>query len=297
MPTGWEPYVSALVAGLGVGGVYALVAMGYNLVFRATGVFNLAQGQLLSYGALIGFTLWVTHGMPLLLALLAVTVAVAALGFIQERITVAPLARAGSASMAWVITTLGASVALENIAQLAWGGDQHPVPPLVDLDAWRIGGATVQPANMLILVTALTVAAVLSAVTRYTRAGKTWSATAEDAEAARVRGINTRRVGAVSFAVAAAISGFAGFVVAPVTGASFDMGSSLTLAGFVAIAVGGFGSSGGALAGGLILGVVGSEAVLVLSAAWQDVVTLLILLLILAVRPNGLFGAHRERVI
>lgn len=297
MPGSWEPYVSALVAGLGVGGVYALVAMGYNLVFQATGVFNLAQGQLLSYGALLGFTLWVTHGTPLLVTALIVTVGVAAIGFVQERITVAPLSRLGTSSMAWVITTLGASVALENLAQLIWGGDQHPVPALIDLDAWRIGGTTVQPANVVIFATALIVAGGLTAVTRYTRAGKTWRATAEDPEAARVRGINTRRVGAISFAVAAAISGFAGLVVAPVTGASFEMGSSLTLAGFVAIAVGGFGSAGGALAGGLLIGVIDSEVVLVLSSSWRDVVTLLVLLVILTVRPNGLFGTYRERVI
>jgi branched-chain amino acid transport system permease protein len=280
-----------------VGGVYALVAMGYNLVFRATGVFNLAQGQLLSYGALIGFTLWVTHGAPLLLALIAATAGVALIGFVQERITIAPLSRAGTTAMAWVITTLGASVVLENVAQLAWGGDQHPVPPLIKIDAWHAGGTTVQPANVIIFVTALVVAGALEIVTRHTRAGKTWSATAEDPTAAQVRGINTRRVGAVSFAVAAAISGFAGVVVAPVTGAAFDVGSSLTLAGFVAIAVGGFGSSVGALAGGLIIGVIGSEAVLILSSAWRDMVMLLALLIILAIRPNGLFGIYRERVI
>jgi branched-chain amino acid transport system permease protein len=292
-----SPYASALIAGLGVGGVYALVAMGYNLVFRATGVFNLAQGQLLSFGALIGFTLWVTHGAPLPVALLVATAGVALIGFVQERITVAPLSATGTTAMAWVITTLGASVVLENVAQLAWGGDQHPVPPLINIAAWHPGGTTVQPANVIILGTALVVAGAVELVTRYTRAGKTWSATAEDPAAARVRGINTRRVGAVSFTVAAAISGFAGVVVAPVTGASFDVGSSLTLAGFAAIAVGGFGSSTGALVGGLIIGVIESESVLVLSAAWHDIVTLLALLIILAIRPNGLFGIYRERVV
>src|ERR1700742_2321002 len=122
-----QQYITALVVGLGLGGTSALVAMGYNLVYSSMRVFNFAQGDLLTFGGLITYTLVTLHGWPFIAAFIPVIAAVAAIGLIQERLTIAPLLRRGDDSIGWIVTTLGASVVLVNLAQLLWGSNPRPV--------------------------------------------------------------------------------------------------------------------------------------------------------------------------
>ncbi|HVX21429.1 MAG TPA: branched-chain amino acid ABC transporter permease [Acidimicrobiales bacterium] len=290
-------YVTALISGVATGCLYALIALGYNLVYSATSVFNFAQGDLVSLGGLFTYSLIVTRHWTPLAVVIPVVVLVAVVGLFQERLSIAPLTRHGDTSLAWVITTLGASVILENVFQLVWGSTSHPVPALISGGPIMIGRSPLTYTNAVIIGAAVVCAVGLELWSRLTLTGQAWRATSEDSQAAQIRGINVRRVAAMSFVLAGVISGLAGFVTVPQTSAAFDSGSNLALFGFVAIAIGGFGNQLGALVGGVILGVVEAEALLYASPNFTNAIAMGALLLVLLLRPTGLLGYRREREV
>jgi branched-chain amino acid transport system permease protein len=292
-----EPFFTALVAGTGVGCIYALVAISYNLVYSATGVFNFAQGALFALGGLVAYSLIVTYNLPLVVVIVLVMLIGAFVAVVQERVSVAPFMSRGGDSLAWVITTLGASIILENGYQLIWGSQTLPVPTLVPGAPLHIWTAPIPISTVVIVVTAVTVAGALELWSTRTLGGKAWQATAEDPESAVVRGINIRRVGSLAFLASGAIAGIGGMVTVPVTAAVFNAGALISLQGFVAIVLGGFGSQKGALVGGILLGIAQSEAVLVLDVRYTNLVALAILLAVLLFRPAGLFGVQTERQV
>ena len=290
-------YLTALITGIATGCLYALVALGYNLVYNATSVFNFAQGDLVTLGGLITYTLLVTRNWTAIAVVLPVVIAVALVGLLQERVSIAPLLRRGDTSLAWVITTLGASVVLQNVFQLIWGSQSKPVPALISGGPFYIWHAPLTYSNALIIGVAFACAIGLEVWSRITLAGKAWRATSEDRQAALVRGVNVRRVGSISFLVAGVVSGLGGMVTVPVTSAVFNSGSNLALYGFVAIAIGGFGNQLGALVGGIVLGVVEAELLLWVNPTLSDAIALGVLLVVLMVRPTGLLGYRREREV
>jgi branched-chain amino acid transport system permease protein len=194
------------------------------------------------------------------------------------------------------VTTLGASVVLENAAQLIWGSAPSQVPNIVG-GSWTIFGAPIDKDQMLVFGVALAVAALIEFASRRTLFGKAWRAVAEDPEAASARGIPVRRVAVIVFAIAAAISGLGGLISVPVTGALWSTGALLALYGFVAIALGGFGSMIGAVIGGVILGVAQSEVSVGISPSYTSSVAFAILVVVLLIRPQGLFGERVERAV
>jgi branched-chain amino acid transport system permease protein len=289
--------MTALLVGVAVGCMYALVALGYNIIYNATSVFNFAQGDLVALGGLLTYSFLVSHQWAALAAVVPVVVVVGFVGWVQERLSIAPLVKRGEESMAWVITTLGASVVLQNLYQLIWGSQSQPVPDLINGGPLVIWRSPLSYANIIVIITAVICAVGLEVWSRSTLAGRAWLATSEDRDAAIARGINVKQVGAASFIVAGMVSGLAGFVTVPSTSAVFDIGGTLALSGFVAIAIGGFGNQLGALFGGIILGVVQSVSLLFLDPDYRDIVSLILLLGVLLIRPTGLFGYRRERVV
>lgn len=292
-----EPYITALLVGVAIGCMYALVALGYNLIYNATAVFNFAQGDLVALGGLLTYSFLVSRHWSALAAVVPVVLVVGAVGLVQERVSIAPIVRRGEESMGWVITTLGASVVLENIYQLAWGSQSRPVPDLIKGGPLMIWHSPLTYANIVVIVVAIGCAGGLEIWSRTTLVGRAWLATAEDRDAAIARGIDVRRIGAASFVVAGMVSGLAGFATVPNTSAVFDIGGSLALQGFVAIAIGGFGNQLGALIGGIVLGIVQSESLVFIDPNYRDIISLGLLLVVLLVRPTGLFGHRREREV
>ena len=295
----WRLYVTALFEGLGTGGVYALIAIGYNLVFSSTGVFNIAQGDLVSVGTFFVYVIVTALGGDPLVGLVVAIVGVGVVGLGQELLTVDPYIQRGgrNSGLAWLITTFGASVAIESGLQLIFGSEPKPVPPEFGSTVLHILGAPIAIAYVVIFAVAVVAAIGLDAWSRHTMTGHAWRATAEDRQAAQARGINVRRVGISAFVLAACLSGLAGGLMAPITEASYNAGALLSLQGFVAITIGGFGSQRGALLGGLILGVVEAEAVLLTNPGYSDAFALGALLLVLIIRPQGLFGQRSQRAV
>jgi branched-chain amino acid transport system permease protein len=290
-------YLTAAFAGIGTGGIYALVALSYNVAYASTGVFNFAQGDLVTLGALVTYSLLVTEQWNVLLVLVPVVLAVAAVGVLQQQVTVAPFVRNNPASFAWVITTLGASVILQNLFQLWWGSGPNPVPALWRGVPFRIFDSPIPRGTIIIVGAAISCVLVIELASRRTLFGRAWRATAQDAEAASIRGVDVRKVGAFSFLAAGALAGIGGFIIAPVTPVLYSTGAVLSLQAFVAIVIGGFGSAKGALAGGLILGIVQAETATIWRPEYRDVITLALLIIVLMIKPSGLFGVQRERQV
>lgn len=287
-----------LVGGLTAGSLYALVAMGFNILYRPTNVFNFAQGDLVMLGAMLGATVMTVLGMPWFVGAALAMLAVAVLAFVEERIAVAPVLNRSASGHGWVITTLAVSMIFANLVGLAWGPDPIAVRPPAPLstETFDLLGANVSSYQIAIVV--LTLALILGVEAFYgTRAGKAVLAVAEDRDAALLRGINPNRLSSWSFFLGGAIAALTGVLAAPLLYASTGLGPALLLKGFAAAAVGGIGNNRGALLAGYIIGIAEALAAAVLSPGYQLAATFAVMLIILLIRPHGLFGRAEARAV
>ena len=283
-----------LVRGIGIGAVYALVAMSFNVVHNSSGILNFAQGNMLVLGGLFGF-FTLSHDPEVvrwLLLLPAAALLLAALLAIQGYVTLLPL-RSSVEQHSWLITTLAVSVMIGAFILIAQGpfalSVKSPFPnfPL-------LGTRTPTP-YVLAVVLALAWYGGLHWFHSRTITGLAISAIAQDLEAAQAAGIRVRRLQLYAFAISGAIVGSAGFVAAPVMSISADSGIIYVLNGFIAAVIGGLGSNRGALIGGPLVGVASMYAAFRYGGQFQNVVSLTLLIAVLMVRPQGLFGRTRAR--
>jgi branched-chain amino acid transport system permease protein len=281
-------------SGLTVGAVYALVALGFTLIYNASDVVNFAQGEFVMIGGMT--TVFLTlAGVPLPLAALIAVVAAVAVGLSLHRFAIEP-ARSASA-VVLIMITIGASIFLRGAAQVVFDKRFHSLPPLFGNDPIRIGGASILPQSLVVLAGAVVIVVLLWVFIDRTLFGKAVIATAANRLAARLVGIDTRRMGSFSFAVSAAIGAIAGILVTPITLTSYEVGTLLALKGFAAAMLGGMGSAVGAVVGGIMLGLLEAFAAGYLSSQYKDAVAFLVILIVLFVMPHGLFGrAKIERV-
>lgn len=295
MPTWFPPWSSVVdyaVNGLIVGNIYALLAVGLALIFGVSHLINFAHGSVFAVGAYVGLASITFLGTPLPVTLLVVAVACALLGMAIERIGLRPLA--GSARIAPLLATVGISFVLDQLIQIVASPDPRGLPPQVP--AWRIpvGGGTVGVLDLLIAGVGLGAAGLLWAFLRFTRLGWAVRAVAQDRDAALQMGVDADRVNSAVFAVAGALGGVAGLLVGLYYN-HIDPGMSFgaTLKGVVAQVIGGMGSVPGAVAGGLLLGLVESFGVAAFGSSARNLFAFVLLLLFLVLRPNGLFASRR----
>lgn len=284
-------FLQLMVAGISVGAVYALVGHGYNITFWSLRVVNFAHGSFLMMAVMLSLAAYKAR-LPLPLAMAAGLLAIGILGWCLERVAVRPLTRPGASSMGWIVSTLGAGIVLQAVATEIWGAQAMAFPPVlfVSTDYLRVGKIQLSLQLLLVFLAAVLAMAAFELFIRYTLAGKAIRATAVDPEAARTMGINTRRVISLSFVLSALLAGIAGLLVAPVTGVDPAFGLDLMIKGFVAAVLGGMGSSAGALAGGICLGLLELLVGGYISAGARNGVAFLLLILVLALRPQGLLG-------
>jgi branched-chain amino acid transport system permease protein len=281
-------------SGLTVGAVYALVALGFTLIYNASGVINFAQGEFVMLGGMLTVFLGIA-GMPLALAACLAIIVTAGVGLALHRFAVEP-AR-GASAVALIIITIGASIFLRGGAQVLFDKRFHSLPQWFGSDPIRVGGAAILPQSLVVLGGAVLIVALLWGFIDRTLLGKAIVATAANPLAARLAGINTRAIVGLCFALSAAIGAFAGILVTPVTLTSYDAGTLLALKGFAAAMLGGMGSAVGAVAGGVLLGLSEAFAAGYVSSQYKDAVAFLVILAVLFALPQGLFGkASAERV-
>jgi branched-chain amino acid transport system permease protein len=281
-------------SGLTVGAIYALVALGFTLIYKASDIINFAQGEFVMLGGMT--TVFVAlAGVPLPLAALIAIIVTTAIGLALHRLAVEP-AR-GASPVTLIMITIGASVFLRGVAQIVFDRRFHSLPPLFDADPIQFGGAAILPQSLVVLASATVIVTLLWLFIDRTLLGKAVIATAANRLAARLIGVDTRRIVDFSFAVSAAIGAIAGILITPIALTSYDVGTLLALKGFAAAMLGGIGSPLGAVVGGLLIGMIEALAAGYLSSNYKDAVAFLIILVVLVTIPQGLFGrATVERV-
>ena len=281
-------------SGLTVGAIYALVALGFTLIYKASDIINFAQGEFVMLGGMT--TVFVAlAGVPLPLAALIAIIVTTAVGLALHRLAVEP-AR-GASPVTLIMITIGASVFLRGVAQIVFDGRFHSLPPLFDADPIEFGGAAILPQSLVVLASATVIVTLLWLFIDRTLLGKAVIATAANRLAARLIGVDTRRIVDFSFAVSAALGAIAGILITPIALTSYDVGTLLALKGFAAAMLGGIGSPLGAVVGGLLIGMIEALAAGYLSSNYKDAVAFLIILVVLVTIPQGLFGrATVERV-
>ncbi len=291
----WDQILQFVLTGITLGSTYALVALGFAIIYNASDVVNLAQGEFVMLGAMSAIALTAGEGVPLVPAILVAVLVTMVVGLMLQRFAIAP-AR-GITVVGTIIITIGASIFLRGLALLLWGKDIHALPHFSGDSPIRLGNVTLLPQNLWVMGgTAVLVLAVHLFFNR-TLLGKAILACSCNKAAAQLVGIDVGRMLLVAYGLSALLGAMAGVLVTPITFTSYDAGIMLGLKGFSAAVLGGMGNPMGAVAGGLVLGLVESLAAGLISSGYKDAIAFVILLLVLFLRPSGLFGrASAERV-
>ncbi len=278
-----------LLAGIATGSVYATVAIGFTIVYNATGIINFAQGEFLMLGGMIAISL--ARVMPLPAAIALATMATGLVGVVVQRLFLGWLKN--PAVLRMIIITIGLSILLREAGLHIWDEKVHALPFFSGDETSSIAllGARISPQVLWVLGISAVMVCALAAFFRSTLLGRAMRACASNATAARLCGIRTSTVVTLSFFLAAAMGGLAGCAVSPLTQTQYDMGTSLAVKGFTCAVLGGLGSVPAAVAAGIVVGLVETASISVLPIVYKDVVALAILLLILVLRPQGLFRA------
>lgn len=283
----FEQILQFLLTGVTIGSTYALVGLGFAIIFNASGVVNFAQGEFVMIGAMAAVSL-LGLGAPYPLALLGAVGLTMLVGLALNRFAIEP-AR-GATVVTTIIITIGAAIFLRGAAMVVWGKDIFALPHITGEETIHLGGATLMPQNLWVMgITALMVFAVHRFFDR-TLMGKAILACACNVTAAHLMGINVRRMLLFSYGLSALLGGVAGILIAPIAFTSYDAGIMLGLKGFSAAILGGMGNPMGAVVGGLLLGVLESLGAGLISSGYKDAMAFMIILLVLFVRPHGLFG-------
>lgn len=283
-----------LFSGVTVGAVYALVALGFTIIYNASDVVNFAQGEFVMLGGMI--TVFAHQaGAPLPLAALLAIALAAAVGVALDKLAIEPARSAPVVSL--IIITIGASILIRGAAQLVFDRQIHRFPAFSGDEPFRLLGATILPQSLWVLAGALAVFGGLWLFFTRTLTGRAVLATSNNRLAAQLVGIDTGWVMTLAFGLSAAIGALAGVLATPITLVSYDVGVALALKGFAAAMLGGMGNPKGALVGGLLLGLLEALTAGYVSSQYKDAVAFVVILAVLFAMPQGLFGARStERV-
>ncbi|MBP5946967.1 MULTISPECIES: branched-chain amino acid ABC transporter permease [unclassified Pseudomonas] len=283
-------FTAAIVTGLGLGSMYALLALGFHLTYVVSRTVNFAQGSAMMVGAVLGYTFCITWGWSMWLALPATLILNALYGLVIERWLVRPFHSRGS--QAWLMATVAGGILVDNLALFTFGKEPRQfTSSLLNVNV-ELAGASVGALQLLIPVAGATIALALFLVRRYTRLGKVLEACVQNPRAAMLMGINVNRVVAIAFAISTVFAALAGLLIAPLFSVNAEMGLLFGLKAFAVAILGGITSAGGVFAAGLLFGL--SEALITLyfGSAFTQILTFALVILALAIRPNGLFGSQ-----
>ena len=287
--------MTILWAGLSVGAIYTLVALGYNIPLAQTGVFNFAQGQIVVFGTFFAWFIMGDRGWPWWAAIAGGAAAGGLIAAVEELVAIRPVIAKGSHAV--LVTTVGASVVIEGVLLATWGSTTRSVNFFAGNNAFSLLGGRLLPVDLWLIIAAVIFSFALHAVSRYTLWGLIGRATTDDMAAAIVRGVNVGRLRVGAFILAGALGGAVGPLIGPVAGIDVTTGITLTIFGFVALALGGFGSFPGCLVGGMAIGLVDSYASRYFGVAYPPLIMFGLLILLLLLKPTGLFGQRGLRVV
>ena len=282
--------LSALLGGLGLGSMYGLMALGFYVTYAVSGTVNFAQGSSMMLGAVLTFTFAQTLGWPVPLAIALALGLCALYGLLVEFLAVRPFASRGS--NAWLIATVALGIVLDNAVLFTFGKEPRSLPSPLAVAPVTVGdvGLGVYPLQLIIPVVGLALAAALHAVSRRTRWGVAMLAVVQNRDAAWLMGIPIRRVVALAFALSAAFAGVAGVLIAPLFNVNADMGTLFGLKAFAVAILGGISSPWGVMVAGLLFGILESLIGATLGSSYTQILSFSLVIVVLALRPDGLFG-------
>ena len=289
-----EYFIQLLASGVVTGGIYALIAMGFVVVYKATGVINFATGELMMLGAFFAWTAMTAASLPFAAALLVAVAGSALVGAAVERVVLRPLL--GQRAISVIMVTIGLSSIFKGLAQIVWSGEYRSFPPLFPRRPVILGPVVLPSRQAYPFLIALAAIALLAALFRFTRTGTAMRATTDDQATAFGMGIDIRRVFSLSWILAAVTAALAGIVIGAIGGISPQLGA-VGLRIFPVVILGGLDSVGGALVGGVVMGILENLAggyldPLLPGGGVKEVAPFAILVLVLMVRPYGLFGTR-----
>jgi branched-chain amino acid transport system permease protein len=282
---------SAIIAGLGLGSMYGLLALGFHITYSVSSTVNFSQGSSMMLGAVLAYTFAVTVGWPLWAAACLALALCALYGVVVERVGIRPFARRGS--NAWLMATVALGIVVDNMVLFTFGKEPRgfPMPAsLTSSGGLQLFGVGVSPLQLAIPVAGLALAAALAVFSSRTRLGKALLAVVQNPDAARLMGINVSAAVSSAFAVSTVLAGIAGILIAPLFNVHSDMGTLFGLKAFAVAILGGITSAWGVMIAGLIFGVVEALITALAGSAYTQILTFALVIVALAVRPNGLFG-------
>ena len=284
-----EILLQLVFSGISLGMIYAVIAFGYQLTFATSGTLNFGQGEALMLGAMVGLMLVDAFGLNYWLMIPVVCLFGALQGGLVELIGVRPAIKIKS-EFGWIMSTIALGIIFKNVAENLWGRDDMKFPSPIDDDPIKLLGANVLPMELVVVAGALAMMLLVELFNRKSIYGKAVVATSNDRDAAGLMGIITSLVITFSYALSSLTAAFAGVLIAPLTLTGATMGSALGLKAFAVAIIGGLSSGMGIIVGGLILGIAETTTGFYLSTGYKDVPGLILLLLVLAMKPAGLFG-------
>lgn len=273
------------VKGIMVGSIYALISLGFNVIYRTTGVLNFAQGEFVMIGGILAAWLRESAHVPLAAAMLGGVAGAGVVGMLVDGLAIRPARRASPTIL--IIITVGVSIILRAVAALVWGTDRFHLEA-VRPGTVSLGGVVVEWQSLWMLLSAAGGMTVLALFFRYSRTGAAMRACAENAEAARLCGVSPGRMSTLAFGLSAALAGLAGVLLTPLLSMQFDQGTMLGLKGFSAAILGGMGNPVGGVASGLVLGVLEQFSAWI-SSLYKETLALAVVVTVLLIRPKGLF--------
>jgi branched-chain amino acid transport system permease protein len=287
--TPWVYLPQLFVSGITMGAVYALVALGFVIIARASQILNFAQGEFVMLGGVITFFFIQASGLPYPLAILLAVICVTIIGLLLHLLVIYPLRKASVLIL--IMATLGASIVLSNTGALLFGTLPKALPPFSRAPSLQFGGIAIAPQSLWVIGATFSLLFALHLLSHRTLVGKAMEASSTDPLGADLAGIARNLMVFVAFGVSAALGGIAGVLVTPLFYTSYNSGTLLGLKGFIAAVLGGWGKNSGAILGGFILGIVEAISVAFIPAGYKDGVAFVVLLLILYFRPKGILGS------
>jgi branched-chain amino acid transport system permease protein len=292
-------FIQLVVTGLCLGMIYALVAIGFVIILKCSNAFNIAQGHFVMVGGYLGYTCLAVFHLPIWATLLLVIAAAVIIGMLTERLTIRPLM--GQSELAVIMMTIALSTIFEGLATMIWGGQYKSYHGVLPTFTFKVGEISVPPESLIGLIVALICVGILMYIFKYTKIGLGMRATAENLHVVQSLGIRATTVYAVSWAIAAVVGCIGGILLGGVSGVSIGL-SEVGLKAFAVVLLGGANSIGGAIFAGIILGILENIAAgyldpLVPGGGFAQIFPFIVMIIVLVIRPYGLFGQTRiERI-